>query len=452
MTKKVGTIIYFNPQDYHGKIKVDGLDKDVYFNSQEIQEEAINLLKDEMVEFELVGGKERDSYAAKAVNRVDKRYTGVVLDFEDGKGTVKCYQTNDDVSIYYKDFVNTDLIPIHEYTRVKVEPGDDIEFSVSEDMRYGKKATNIFYDGRKPLSRFASLPMLDSKLANLARISPEPWDYMNSDPENRFLPVLKNYLFYTFARLRKEEKLFDEKRIAIAKAEVSYRDRNTNKTIRKEIDCACFNTGLATNYQEEIFAYFVKNKNYRTRIDPEWHLYKFCKASDPEMKAFAEKPEWANYFRELDALSEILYDTTSHHELKYEHILKDRQERFPEALKLLPESVLKDLLDQGLAKARKRVRRNYKAAVPQYYNGKLQLLLPLSLISQDKADLALAVEKDGKRYISRTVLKLEWAYSNARLLAKPDREWLDPVKEMDIKTLEAKEKERDTASVEVDTE
>ena len=78
--------------------------------------------------------------------------------------------------------------------------------------------------------------------------------------------------------------------------------------------------------------------------------------------------------------------------------------------------------------------------IPHYYNGKLQLLLPLSLLSQEKADLALAVEKEGKRYISRTVLKLEWAYSNARLLAKPDREWLDPVKETDKKMLEEKSK------------
>ena len=58
-------------------------------------------------------------------------------------------------------------------------------------------------------------------------------------------------------------------------------------------------------------------------------------------------------------------------------------------------------------------------------------------MSNDKADLALSVEKDGKRYISRTVLELEWAYSNARLLAKPDREWLDPVKEIDPSKLES---------------
>lgn len=441
MTIKTGKVKYFNPGAFHGMIEVDGLEKDVYVNTQDINEDATYLLKGEEVEFELVSGKLEDSFAAKDLKRKNKRYTGIVLDFDEGKGTVKCFQNNEEYSLFYKDFVNTNSEPVHSYTRVKIESGDEIEFNIEDDDRYGKKAVNIFYDGRKPLDRFAVLPYWESKIAFLATISPEPWDYLNSDPENRFLPVLSNYLYYTFSRLRKEERLYNEKRIAIATTEYSYRDKKTKKLLKKEIECACFNTGLATKYQEEIFAYFSKNALKKTKIDPDWVLNKFCKSSDHEMSAFLEKPEWANYFKEMEDHSDILYDTTLHHELKYDHILRDRQERFPDALKELPDSILKDLLDQGLDKARKRVRRNYKAAVPHYYNGKLQLLLPLSLLSQDKADLALAAEKDGKRYISRTVLKLEWAYSNARLLAKPDREWLDPVKEADIKILEEKSKE-----------
>lgn len=438
MTFTQGKVKYFNPADFHGMIIVEGMDTDVYINTQDIEEEATYLLKDEMVEFELVPGKLKDSYAAKRLRRASKRHTGVILDYEEGRGTVKSSENNEEYSIFYKDFVNLHGLPVHEYTRVKVESGDEIEFDAHEDDYYGKKAIRIFYDGRKPLDRFAFLPNWENKIAQLATASPEPWDYLNSDPENRFLPVLSNYLYYTFSRLRKEERLYNEKRIATANTEISFRDRTTHKLVKKEIECACFNTGLATKYQEEIFAYLTKNSNKRTKIDPDWVLNKFCKSSDPEMRAFTEKPEWANYFKELDDSSEILYDTTLHHELKYDHILRDRQERFPPSLSALPDSVLKDLLDQGLDKARKRVRRNYKAAVPHYYNGKIQLLLPLSLLSQDKADLALAVEKDGKRYISRTVLKLEWAYSNARLLAKPDREWLDPVKEADERLLAEK--------------
>ena len=40
---------------------------------------------------------------------------------------------------------------------------------------------------------------------------------------------------------------------------------------------------------------------------------------------------------------------------------------------------------------KKRVSANYKLAVPQYYEGKIQLLLPLCLMSDDKPDVAIAV-------------------------------------------------------------
>jgi len=82
---------------------------------------------------------------------------------------------------------------------------------------------------------------------------------------------------------------------------------------------------------------------------------------------------------------------------------------------------------------KKRVYRNYKTAVPQFYRDKggagcMQLLLPLCLEDPGKADLALAIEKNeaGNAYRGSTVLTLDMAYNNARLLARPDTEWLQP--------------------------
>jgi len=449
MELKTGKIKYFNPTKQHGKIIVEGIDKDVYFTTRDIDEEAIYLLAGEAVEFELVEGKEPDSFTAKKLKRKNKRFTGIVLNYESGKGTVKCTQNNEELTLFYKDFIDLAMIPVFEHKKiVKIESGDEIEFDIEDTLIYGKKATRIFYDDKKPLERFALLHEWDNKIALLAQISPEPWDYLNSDPDNKFLPVLTNYLFYTFARLKTEERLYGEKRIIISKTKkVKYKENSVPYTT--DVKCACFNTGLATKYQEEIFAYFIENFHKKTKIDPDWFLYRFCKASDREMSVFSVKPEWANYFKDMTNLSEILYDTRLNHELKYDHILRDRQERFPETLKAYPDSIMHSLLDQGLANARKRVRRNYKTAVPQYYNGKLQLLLPLNF-DNEKTELALAVEKEQERYISRTVLKLEWAYSNARLIAKPDREWLDPVKEVDLQALDEKAKATDDNPQEVD--
>ncbi|WP_369057625.1 DUF3825 domain-containing protein [Tannerella forsythia] len=72
----------------------------------------------------------------------------------------------------------------------------------------------------------------------------------------------------------------------------------------------------------------------------------------------------------------------------------------------------------------RRIRRNYKTAVPQYYDGHLQLLLPLCLTSKASADLALVIEKEHGVYRASTCLTLDMAINNARLIAKPDDEWL----------------------------
>jgi len=51
--------------------------------------------------------------------------------------------------------------------------------------------------------------------------------------------------------------------------------------------------------------------------------------------------------------------------------------------------------------------------------------LPLCLSDPEKADLALVVEKDPEGfYRASTCLTLDMAYSNARVLAKQDPDWL----------------------------
>ena len=67
---------------------------------------------------------------------------------------------------------------------------------------------------------------------------------------------------------------------------------------------------------------------------------------------------------------------------------------------------------------------NYKLAIPQYYNNQIQLLLPLYLLGNETPDLALAVTKVGDRYQGHTCLTLDMAYNNARLIAKPESNWL----------------------------
>ena len=55
----------------------------------------------------------------------------------------------------------------------------------------------------------------------------------------------------------------------------------------------------------------------------------------------------------------------------------------------------------------------------------MSLLLPLALVDDEKVDIALVVEKtESGNYLGHTILPLEWAYSNARLVCRPDSDWL----------------------------
>jgi hypothetical protein len=86
---------------------------------------------------------------------------------------------------------------------------------------------------------------------------------------------------------------------------------------------------------------------------------------------------------------------------------------------------VKDAVDLSI----KRVSWNFKTAIPQYYPRvkQLQLLLPICLVSDERVDMALAVEKTPSgNYLGHTALPLDWAYTNARLICRPDSDWLLP--------------------------
>ena len=77
-------------------------------------------------------------------------------------------------------------------------------------------------------------------------------------------------------------------------------------------------------------------------------------------------------------------------------------------------------------------KRNYKLAIPQYYSGNVQLLLPIKLEDYNKdPDVALVIYKEGDRYVGKTCLTLDMAYNNARLISKPVHPntltWLKPL-------------------------
>lgn len=255
------------------------------------------------------------------------------------------------------------------------------------------------------LFAFAYLGDLPGKLRWLADLAaPEIWEYRHapSTPDSSY-PLLLNYLKYTFKRLSEEDKVLVEDRVA------------------------CFNTGLVTSLQEEVFAYLVPNEHEER--EP-WFLVAFCPESDRRLLAFNPLPQRAQYF---DDPSELLYDSRKPLRKDLNHIIEQNRERFPEPYRPDPETHrLRIALEGAIDHALKRVRQNYKTAVPQFYwphgqgRGQLQLLLPLCMTSPSQVDLALTVSRQGDVYLASTVLTLDMAYNNARLIARPDSDWLSP--------------------------
>lgn len=250
-----------------------------------------------------------------------------------------------------------------------------------------------------PLFDFAFIANFEQKIEYIARLAqPENWDYRYAQ-SNKKHPILQSYLHYTFSRIQEENKIVETK------------DKSK----------ACFNTGLVTENQEEIFALFTPNNNPNQQP---WFMNSFFKESNNELVEFGTLPELANYVTDP---ADLLYDTRLPLRKNVDHIIDENKARFPEPFKSMTDNYqLRISLDGAIGHAIRRVQRNYRTAVPQFYQGKIQLLLPLCMTNRSKADLALVIYRQNVVYLASTCLTLDMAYNNARLLARPDSDWLEP--------------------------
>lgn len=247
------------------------------------------------------------------------------------------------------------------------------------------------------LFEFAILDKIDEQLELLAKLAePEEWS-SKAAPEKPY-HVLYQYIKYTFLRIAEEDKIvYDE-----------------------TTEYACFNTGLVTTLLEDIYALFRKNLKPE---GPEWFFLNWVMEGSYDLDKFPALPRVAHYF---DDPLPLIFDHRRDIRYNLAHIIQENRERFPEELRKQNDQMISILLKGAIERTKKLVKRNYKVAIPQWYNGTIQLLLPLCLIEPTKADLALVVQRTGQHYRASTILNLPYAYSNARLLVKPDREWLIP--------------------------
>jgi hypothetical protein len=249
------------------------------------------------------------------------------------------------------------------------------------------------------LFEFAWIPGMDEQLKTLSDLAEdEDWNYHHT-PSDKACPVLYNYIRFNYRRVAEESKI----------------------ALSDNGQFSCFNSGLVTTNQEPIYASFETNK--KGGAQP-WYFKGWFRRGQWELNKFPDLPDLSHYF---DDPSCLVLDTRRDFRVNIEHILSETpRERFPEPYKGMEDYALQNVLTGAIASARERVRRSYKTAIPQYYHGQVQLLLPLCLSNPKQADLALVVERHSTFYRAATCLTLDMAYNNARQIARPDRDWLQP--------------------------
>ena len=243
-------------------------------------------------------------------------------------------------------------------------------------------------------------------------------------------PILKNFLEHSFYQATAENKTF----------------RNEDEQI------ICFNTGLIDRMFNDI--YIVCNIE---DIDSPNNLFyerytnpRIMTASDRLFSRYITTPPSPAKF--YDDMSELLFDceaASAPHGINLNdfHIFIDNLDRINSSLpKGSKQYNLNEIIDchgkfeSALACSLVLARRNYKLVAPQFWpeTGKIQFLMPiyLSKICETNEDgektvvlpnVALCLEKDNNgRYLGTSILTLDMAYQNARLIAKPDSFWLDP--------------------------
>lgn len=334
--------------------------------------------------------------------------------------------------------------------KIVMEIGQDVSF-----IPDGTHAINISYDTRSALFQFAYFHNFEKAIDELASdfAVPEKWSSSTFDEETVRSSVIKtaennNWLKIEHekqiskygnsddikARQRVSDKIdgiiFREKyEVLISFFERTFERVKLEGKIEISDHMAAFNTALGNKFNKDIYAIFKPD-----RKGTGWQFDKFADENFVG-KTLQKIPEPPNYFIDvatgervpsdhlfLDVEKKIFADDA--------HLFDERRSRFPESWKSFDDEECVSSFDRLLDRTQRRVRRNFRAAVPFYYPAlrKIQMLLPVTFYpgTAQEETHALVVTRVGAGYSVETIMPLAWAYKNARLLAKPDREdWLD---------------------------
>lgn len=254
---------------------------------------------------------------------------------------------------------------------------------------------------KQALFEFAFCDVFNKKIRDLSLLAePENWYFETSSGtlDQKKYAGLRQYIHYIFAQHKSEDKIvfIDE--------------------------YAVINTGLLSVNGEDIYMLFNENKSL-DKSPCKYSLVGFFKASDREtpvkLRLNGVLPNPIDFFSDCPELS--YFDTNLEIIMDIDHIYEDNISRLPLLMQELDRNTALSLLEGAKIKSIKRVKRNNRLVIPQVYFGKIQYLMPFEI---DGVIVPIVLEKQDSCYRANTILTIEMAYSNARLLMKPESSWL----------------------------
>ncbi len=263
---------------------------------------------------------------------------------------------------------------------------------------------------------FASKESFDAFLESVATSAvPEPWNFSGKVTPCKY-PILKSYLENIFGKLRKDATEGEENKIVYS----------------ADGQHILFNTNLPDTFGNDILILAEVRK--KSNGEEYYENPSMSKSGIYGRRQYGFRdeanPEPATFFEDVN---EVIFQSSWQIDANFDHlfhIIQDNRSRFPKEYQGQDPAQVAGDLEKAIELAKRMAKRNFKYIAPMYRPQKdsIQLLMPIYLSGSYKQapDFALVLTPENGIYLPETILPIEGAYQNARLIAMPDEAWLKP--------------------------
>lgn len=284
---------------------------------------------------------------------------------------------------------------------------DQVQFNVWRGEHKVCRAINVLCDNRFALSRFCRYIYMKNICDDIVAIAqPENWNYTNLETDDS--PLLVNYIIHTFENSIKQDL-------------ISYYI-NDSKTYA----CAYFNTGLVSKMNQDVIMVFSKKiKNAESWKTPENWKYSLCSDADANIIINSNNGLRAPVYKSQRGYN--TFDTNIAVTINFESTIAHVFHLLPKEMIVKGKEYSIAAVNSAIANSLQLIRDGKITPEKKYYHNDIEFIAPL-YYKQKQLPLAVLIKRlSANEYIANTLIPLDKAYKNARLLGAIKSEWLKPV-------------------------